>query len=683
MRKVIQAAPVLLICTMLVVAGCGGGENRENTNHGISFDIGTDIQLKEGQTTALKPRVNNEQPGYSYLWRQISGPEVYISNLNQKHIQVTAPALDEDAVAEIALTITDANGNAATDSIHIFLKANRSPIVSAVDVLLTEKSSALLKIDAQDVDGEIASIEWNQISGPALQYASTNTSELSVQVPAVSKVEFASFSITVMDEDGDIKRVEHSYRIEPLWQEVSVGGVLAAKKMVGAEIIAAVDDQTFRTQADENGNYTLRLKIDDDAVNDLALIRAISTQKTGMELWTSIPSLGSLDTTAPVNLTAYSTAILALATRVNGGIVPKSRLALKTAELMLTPVEAVLAAVSIAAYAEQDVVGLPPGQFSVFGAVVNTESFRRYSDDLQAAVPELLTHLEKVLPAQGWGKINLNANELLSGLRLTTSGLNSPADKYTRYYLFHPQSQAQIADENFAFKANWAILSGSVQTQSILDETPALRLKIDHPDLSLTEDQLIILRAHGVLSLDVKLTLLAERLTKLSMGASRNLFLRVKQKVYDIQPVILGGELMDFSPVEIETQDYAWGSPLNSQTISISGQQMQAEWRMPMYSPSEDIEHSKFQQQHVSLDSDGMGYSFTSGDTFYWDVGSNISSNTYVVLRFSNGYTMAMGLLDETSNGFNADVFVHSENGQWLAATSGVLELIQPGLIRH
>ena len=657
---------VLLAGGIAMLTACGGSESPPGAEP-FSVELGAAIQLKAGRSTEVVATVVNEKPDYQYQWQQVSGPTLLLQNTTAKQIQITAPALDNDQVAVLALTVTDKSGKSAADTLQVALKANQLPTLSINDVLLAEKSQAVLSVNAGDADGQISKIEWAQTSGPALQFTASNSAELAVRVPAISKVEFVTFAITVTDDDGATQTVEHRYRLEPNWQEFTLGGFIVTKEMAGADIIAAVNGEVFRTQADANANYQFTVKLDDDASNDFLLLRAISTSKAGMDLMLALPSLREKDPTVPLDLTPYSTAIIAMAARDNNGIFPLNRFTLQQLEQQLNSEEVAETALIIAAFAET--TQLPPADFlSMVALVMDANSFTAYQTLLQATEPELLTQLAQRLPQQGAGRVDLSERQLLSGLRLETDGADEGTGKAVRFYQFGAVQQAQVADEYFTYAADWALYFGQAHLSGKTAAMPLYQLSIENSDLALTPEQVSALQQDGVETLAVKINLLAERLNRLSVGATKSLYQHTIELQYDIQPVMIDGEMVEFLPLAVEIEQFAWGSALNLATVPVNEQQLLGQWQIPSYRPATALDQSKIALQQLALESNHAGFNLTTGEAFSWGMNYYLDGTAAVTLHYPDGHIVELRLLQSNADGFTADVFVKTGNSTWLAA---------------
>lgn len=83
------------------------------------------------------------------------------------------------------------------------IKEKKAPTVAAgEDKTVTEKSKVTIKSVGTDVDGNIVSYQWEQISGPKIQLDNTDKAEINFTAPAINSPQTLTFKILVTDNDG-------------------------------------------------------------------------------------------------------------------------------------------------------------------------------------------------------------------------------------------------------------------------------------------------------------------------------------------------------------------------------------------------------------------------------------------------------------------------------------------------
>ena len=83
------------------------------------------------------------------------------------------------------------------------IKKKKAPTVAAgEDKTVKEKSKVTIKSVGTDVDGNIVSYQWEQISGPKIQLDNTDKAEINFTAPAINSPQTLTFKILVTDNDG-------------------------------------------------------------------------------------------------------------------------------------------------------------------------------------------------------------------------------------------------------------------------------------------------------------------------------------------------------------------------------------------------------------------------------------------------------------------------------------------------
>lgn len=668
----IKRTKLLLSIAAVTLAACGSGESTPQAL--LQLELGDSISLKEQQTTTIVPTIMHEKAGQTYEWKQLSGPTLQLHDSNARVLRLTSPELDTDATALVQLTVRDSDGYLVSDTKQITLTANKLPVLTAVASTLTEKTAAVLQVAASDPDGTISAIQWRQVSGPAVLSGTGTSANLSISVPAVSKQTILEFEISATDDSGDVVTIRHSYQIEPILHHFQLGGLLAAAQMTDALVIASAAGQTFRGKADSNAIYNLTVSLDDDETNDVTVLRAISATKPSMELWLMIPSLRQLDRQYPTNLTPFTTGISALVVRANNDTVPRTRCDLAAAEQQVSLKEAVTASMLIAAYPEQNSVSLPEGYNYVFRTIVDKDSFSEFSERMRSTQSALLEQVEYKLTTQGWGKMLLRDADVAQGLRLRAAAGPLVTTDYSSFYRFDANHQARVADPFISYAAQWGVLGGTVQTGANSEHNPVQQFGIDHPDLSLSEEQLQRLQAGGIDRLQVRIKQAGDQLTRFTQGASVSLYQRRSYRWYEIAPVMIGGEQLLFSDSEVETEEYVWASALYPSSLQLQAADIAGLWQLPVYEAHNDGDRQRFTEQYLQFSTDGSGYSRDSGLSFHWQFALDINGQPALTLNFHNGYTQSLRLLQAVPQGYLIDSFVLDVDGHWLAATSARIQ---------
>ncbi len=166
---------------------------------------GSDVTIDE-KTTVTLSGVGEDADGTigSYLWQQTSGTEGSLSNANTASPVFTAPDVSVTEELELALTVTDDDGENTVDTMIITVIANVSPTANAgIDLLVNEDSLVGLVGVGDDIDGSIVSYLWEQISGTAGIIDDANSASTAFATPDIIANETLELRLTVMDDKGD------------------------------------------------------------------------------------------------------------------------------------------------------------------------------------------------------------------------------------------------------------------------------------------------------------------------------------------------------------------------------------------------------------------------------------------------------------------------------------------------
>ncbi|MFT4739258.1 MAG: gliding motility-associated-like protein [Marivirga sp.] len=141
----------------------------------------------------------------TYAWEKVNGGPATLTNSDKATVTISGL---EAGVYEFRLTVTDDDGATDPDKMQLTVSAaNQSPSVSVTKATINitlPTSSTTLSASVSDADGSIASVLWEQESGPltaTINSASTNTTNVNGLTDAGDYV----FTITAIDDKGASK----------------------------------------------------------------------------------------------------------------------------------------------------------------------------------------------------------------------------------------------------------------------------------------------------------------------------------------------------------------------------------------------------------------------------------------------------------------------------------------------
>ncbi|GAA6171319.1 hypothetical protein NBRC116592_09890 [Colwellia sp. KU-HH00111] len=118
----------MLLGLFFIITSCGGGgggssnetpSNPTPTNTPPTVNAGSDQTVDEGMLVQLVGAGNDTEGSVSYLWQQVSGTTVNLSDTTISNPTFTAPQVTETVIIEFSLTVKDTEGLSVVDTINV------------------------------------------------------------------------------------------------------------------------------------------------------------------------------------------------------------------------------------------------------------------------------------------------------------------------------------------------------------------------------------------------------------------------------------------------------------------------------------------------------------------------------------------------------------------------------------
>ena len=239
------------ITLALILAACGGGGDGEEppANQPPSADAGADQTVDAGDTVTLDGSGSSDPDGTvaGYQWTQSTGPVVSLSNEDQASASFVAPELNMATELVFRLTVTDDDGEAASDDVSVTVQprapANQPPSADAgADQTVDAGDTVTLDgSGSSDPDGTVAGYQWTQSTGPVVSLSNEDQASASFVAPKLNMAAELVFRLTVTDDDGETASDDVSVTVRP---EIDVAQYLIGPVEQGESpgLIAAVID---------------------------------------------------------------------------------------------------------------------------------------------------------------------------------------------------------------------------------------------------------------------------------------------------------------------------------------------------------------------------------------------------------------------------------------------------------
>ncbi|WP_444937116.1 PKD domain-containing protein [Microbulbifer sp. JMSA004] len=171
-----------------------------------------------GEEVLLDGRMSSDADGeiISYNWRSLS--DIDVVNYPNGTASFIAPIISAEsrALLTFELEVEDNDGLKSTSMINVTVERNMPPIVPS-DLMKIVQPNFPVTLDASgafDRDGEIVSYQWQQVSGPSVAIANSNS--ISANFTAPSEQATLVFAVTVIDDDGESSTFDTSVRVYEL-----------------------------------------------------------------------------------------------------------------------------------------------------------------------------------------------------------------------------------------------------------------------------------------------------------------------------------------------------------------------------------------------------------------------------------------------------------------------------------
>ena len=228
-KSTLQACILVLTATLLVACPSSSGSSSSsqvssddtNDTNGNNLapvaDAGADQAVDIGATVTLDASASSDSDGNitSYSWSQTAGTDVSINNPNSEITTFIVPESALDSNLSFELTIVDDDNASANDSLTVVVSDNDAnatepdtsvPVADAgADQRVNEGTTVDLDASASSAGGgSIATYQWTQIDGTAVQLTNASSAQTSFEAPAVSSDTKFIFRLTVTNTNGAV-----------------------------------------------------------------------------------------------------------------------------------------------------------------------------------------------------------------------------------------------------------------------------------------------------------------------------------------------------------------------------------------------------------------------------------------------------------------------------------------------
>ncbi|KZN50086.1 hypothetical protein N476_17210 [Pseudoalteromonas luteoviolacea H33] len=155
-----------------------------------------------------------------------------------------------------------------------------------------ERQTLVLVANASDIDGSIASYQWQHNSELTISLTGVDSQKLEIITPDIQKDTDITFTVTVTDNHGATETATHSVTFERNEIVVQLQGLVTDQPIPDATVTATIGDEQFTATANAQGEYTLDIVVDESSQAALVELHAQGAgAQSRVEFVSQLPSM--------------------------------------------------------------------------------------------------------------------------------------------------------------------------------------------------------------------------------------------------------------------------------------------------------------------------------------------------------------------------------------------------------
>ena len=313
-------------------------------------------------------------------------------------------------ISSILLLSACGGGGSSSETTPAPISQNQAPTISAIaPQTLIETETLSLKADATDSDGTIQNYSWSIKSGDEVTLTNGSTNEVSITANAINKPSEIILTLTVTDNDNAKTTQDIVLSLINKTSTVTISGLVTDEIITNPKVDIKIGSESFTTNGNENGEYSIELSVDDSLENTLVELRAFGTSESqsNIEFVSLIPSVKTLKAQADdnnavsseknldLNITNVTTAKFVLLQRKSSSITDENTL--NKLSLEIDNKELLKLATVIKVVVDNAEQSLPEGIVSTLGFIQNPETVDNFIAKLNQANSSLYESTEREL----------------------------------------------------------------------------------------------------------------------------------------------------------------------------------------------------------------------------------------------------------------------------------------------
>lgn len=171
-----------------------------NLNQAPVITLAETLTVRETlEATITATVIDPENEALTYVWTQLDGTEVVLTNTDTLSIVFTAPSVNTEETITLQLEVSD-GFNTVTSSIAVVVIPNTAPVITDVtaDQTVDERTAVALTVTATDADNEALTYRW-VVNGATVTLAGDTSDTVTFTAPDVTTATNLTVQVFVTD----------------------------------------------------------------------------------------------------------------------------------------------------------------------------------------------------------------------------------------------------------------------------------------------------------------------------------------------------------------------------------------------------------------------------------------------------------------------------------------------------
>ncbi len=456
-----------------------------NTDSELLVVLQSDVSAIEGSVVSLNADIMTDidEQTLAYEWVVNSDVDITITNQEANNFSFIAPFSEgDDVIFTLSVNVTDAQGqtSSSTSTVTVY---NDLPSVSFVDSVSAFEKQTVNLASLISTYGVIETYQWSmtEFTDDALI---ANEGEAMITVPALTEDISAMVTLTVTDQDGDSASATTELKALQIFDPLTISGLITDGPIKNSNIIIDIGSRQINAQANENGEYSAFIKIDDDETDAIIKVTGLGVGEQANAALVSVlgmaddlleqagnDSVLNNDENFAVNVTHITTARYGLMLYENNGDAIENKKILNelSSKVDFNQTMKIANAIKLVIDYSDDVSGLPSGIVNTLSLVENIPVALNYVNTLSVSETLYEDAYNKTLNDKN--AIQTPSFDMPESLHWFISGVPNYS---VPIWQFYNNNEGSYAGNVFTWQVSGNVISGNYTSPIIETNTEKL-----------------------------------------------------------------------------------------------------------------------------------------------------------------------------------------------------------------